>query len=205
MEKISIGQAVDKYLSGDIKERFLGAMEAENDLGLDAEVDDNPSTLISSSFIWEDTKEGGKFWIDVANAIFKNPMFYAPKPGQTFRDFAKKYLSGDIYKQFINNCVMFNSQDYLDRVPTSIKEDSVDYFYAPFVWSDSPEGHDYWYEAAEKFKKDTTVFQFKPYVWVVFSEDSMRLLDVFSSEEEATKCWDGCSGYVIKKFVQEGV
>ena len=198
--KITIGQAVDKYLSGSVKKRFLAAMEHENDRTLDQATKDEPGHLIRSSFIWENTKDGGKYWMDVANDLEENPMLYAPKPGQTYYDFAKKYLSGEVYERFINNCVTFNGQDYLDKVPTSIKEDSDDYFYAPFIWSQSPEGHDYWSKVAENFSKDPKFYLPKE-AWVVSSTYKNMILDAFDTKELAERAWGGFEEYTIKKYI----
>lgn len=197
---ITIQQAVDKYLSGDVKKRFIAAMVAENDLPMDTMTMDDPENLVRSSFIWVDTADGLQYWIDIADELHKNPMAYAPK-NKTYREFADKYLSGDIKEKFIKNCSKMNSNGFLDKPSAVAKEDSADFFYCAFVWSASPEGHAYWYQAADDFLADKKRFMPKHEAWVVASTFENRILDAFDTKELAEKAWGGCEGYTIKKYI----
>ena len=199
--KITIRQGVDKYLSGEVKERFLAAMAAESALPLETMTDDDAAHIVRSSFFWAGAKPSGKYWVDIANDLDKNPMRYAPQQGQTYRDFAKKHLSGEIYERYISNCILLNYKGFLDVVPKSIKEDSEDYLYAGFVWSETPEGHSYWSEAAKNFRANPKFHLTKTEAWVVASTYENRILDAFDTKELAEKAWGGCEEYTIKKYI----
>lgn len=203
MDKMTYEEFADEYLSGDVGRNFNKNLIVHRRAGGGIKTFSSPYRFIDCAFPWSETAEGNSYWSEVSNNLYKDPKFYLKK-NQSYREFAKKYLSGDIYCKFVENCINMNNRGFIDKPSPANLADSDDYFYGSFVWDKSPEGHAYWSKAAAHFRANKDCFKFIPYVWVVFSEGSMKALDAFNTEEEAKQAWDGCDAYVIKKYIQLG-
>lgn len=88
----------------------------------------------------------------------------------TYREFAEKYLEGEVQKQYIANVQNLNlgTPNYIDHNLSTAIPDSI-FFTTAFCWAGSPEGYDYWAKISKDFEhslskeKTYTVYFLTPY------------------------------------------
>ena len=73
----------------------------------------------------------------------------------TYREFAEKYLDGEVRKQFIANTISLNSCDLINK---DVDQPLYLYILRAFVWAASPEGSEYWDNIQQNIKNKKRIY-----------------------------------------------